>query len=122
MPLLLAKSSSGESYEVSFETVDDRLIVQCRCAAGEQQQLCKHLVAFLTGDCSMLYQPDQEPLLLATLELAGAAGIVSDYADLQLQINVLDLELKQEKKRIEKARHELKGTFMRKLRNGYPRI
>ena len=120
MPLILAKSSSGEPYEVRFEQLGDRLTAQCGCAAGDQQQLCKHIIAFLTGDCSMLFHPDQEPELLDTLKLANAAGIIADYDDLQLELNRLDFELKQTKQSVEKARRELKGTFMRKLREGYP--
>jgi len=78
------------------------------------------MIAFLTGDASMLHQADQEPELLAVLDLVRPAGIVADYSDLEYQLNQLDLELKQTKKRIEKARAELKGTFMGKLLAGYP--
>jgi hypothetical protein len=119
MPLILAKSSSGGCYEVSFEIIDGRLFTGCGCAAGMVQQLCKHLKAVLMGDCSMLFNPDQESDLQSALISANLAGVIADHAELQTQLNELDLELKREKQRIEKSRKMLKATFMRKLTDGY---
>jgi hypothetical protein len=60
---LLAKSSSGEPYDVEF-TVDGELVrVFCHCQAGVLQQMCKHKLALITGDTKMLFDPTQASLL-----------------------------------------------------------
>ncbi|MGH9873394.1 MAG: hypothetical protein ACRD9S_13155 [Pyrinomonadaceae bacterium] len=120
MPLILAKSSSGDPYEVAFWIDNGRLFAQCACAASEQQQFCKHLAALFCGDCSMLFQPDQEPLLLEVLEGLTAAGILAAYAEFQSELKRLETEWAAVKKRIEKERKGFKASFMRKLAAGYP--
>jgi hypothetical protein len=120
MPLLLAKSSSGDYYEVHFDVIEGRMSVNCGCVAGALGQACKHLHAFLAGDCSMLFRPDQEAELLAILGDVNAAGLVAAFRDLQSNLQRLDAELATVKKRIEKERKGRKAAFMRNLSAGYP--
>ncbi len=61
--VLFAKSSSGEPYQVEFLSDGDSLRVFCHCKAGIQQWVCKHKLAFLRGDASMLFEPTQSALL-----------------------------------------------------------
>jgi uncharacterized Zn finger protein len=117
---LLAKGSSGNCYQIEFDCVDGRLFARCGCAAGELNQLCKHLIAFFAGDCSMLFQPDQEPALLESLKTLDGAGILAAFGDLQGRLAELDLELATVKKRIDKERKGRKAEFMRSLGAGYP--
>jgi len=57
---LLAKSSSGdEPYFVDFLLKHGSLSVHCSCKAGEYGQLCKHKLALVTCDESMLYDKEQ---------------------------------------------------------------
>ncbi|CAN5913631.1 hypothetical protein BH11VER1_BH11VER1_28120 [soil metagenome] len=61
--VILAKSSSGGSYDVSFETNGDALRVTCTCKAGLLQQLCKHKITLIKGDETMLFDGQQEKIL-----------------------------------------------------------
>jgi hypothetical protein len=60
---LLAKSSSGDSYNVEFAADGECVRVFCHCQAGVLQQMCKHKLALITGDTKMLFDVAQAPLL-----------------------------------------------------------
>ena len=60
---LLAKSSSGEPYNVEFMTDGGSLRVFCHCQAGVLQRMCKHKLAFIKGDSNMLFDTKQAPQL-----------------------------------------------------------
>jgi hypothetical protein len=60
---LLAKSSSGDSYEVEFAVDGECVRVFCHCQAGVLQMMCKHKAALITGDTKMLFDSTQAPLL-----------------------------------------------------------
>ena len=60
---LLAKSSSGEPYDVEFSVDGECVRVFCHCQAGVLQQMCKHKLALITGDAKMLFDPAQATLL-----------------------------------------------------------
>ena len=58
---LKARSSSRpEPYLVVFVWNNETLSVSCDCPAGEVGQLCKHKLALLQNDASMLYNPNQK--------------------------------------------------------------
>ena len=59
--ILKARSSSRpEPYLVVFVWNNKTLSVSCDCPAGELGQLCKHKLALLQNDASMLYNPNQK--------------------------------------------------------------
>jgi len=60
---LLAKSSSGEPYNVELLADGGSLRVFCHCQAGILQRMCKHKLAFIQGDANMLFDSKQAPLL-----------------------------------------------------------
>ena len=60
---LLAKSSSGESYQVEFSVDGECIRVFCHCQAGVLQQMCKHKLALIGGDVKMLFDPRHASLL-----------------------------------------------------------
>ena len=60
---LLAKSSSGGSYDVDFLVDGECVRVFCHCQAGLQQWMCKHKLALVAGDNKMLFDPGQLSLL-----------------------------------------------------------
>ncbi len=61
--VLRAKSSSGDSYEVTVELLGERLIVECSCKAGIFQQQCKHKRSLILGKVEMLFDQGQANLL-----------------------------------------------------------
>jgi hypothetical protein len=58
---LLVKSSSmpGVGYEVVFKNVNDIITIKCNCRAGELTKLCKHKLALIRGDSSILMDDDE---------------------------------------------------------------
>jgi len=57
---LKAKSSSGDSHLVEFSDESGSLRVFCHCPAGSLQQMCKHKLALLKGDVTMLSDRQEE--------------------------------------------------------------
>ena len=57
---ILARSSSEEPDKVHFRKNRGKLVILCDCEAGIRRQLCKHKIAFASGDRTMLYDADQE--------------------------------------------------------------
>ena len=80
--VIFAKSSSDPNspYGVSFVIEGRKLFIGCPCPAGGHGTLCKHRVAFLKGDVSMLYDPEQKPLL-DQLQILAAETALSDILD-----------------------------------------
>src|ERR1022692_2137162 len=65
--VILAKSSSGEPYDVTFDIEGDSLRVNCSCKAGALQQQFKHKRALVRGDGDMLHNRDQADALRQVL-------------------------------------------------------
>lgn len=59
MITLTAKSSSGGTYQVTFALDGQKLSAHCTCKAGIMGALCKHRIALLAGDATMLANPEQ---------------------------------------------------------------
>jgi hypothetical protein len=76
---VLAKSSGGDSYEVSFIKTGDLLSVFCNCPAGEWGRYCKHKWKLLHGDESMLFDPSQAEELKTVVSWASASGLEDLY-------------------------------------------
>jgi len=110
--ILSAKSSSGDSYDVTFVKKNETLSVSCDCQAGVYGKLCKHKLRLLLGDESMLYDPDQ----VCDLTIIRQWVIQSEY-DKFLSEYTATIDAIEEAKRIEIAiRHKLE----RVLRAGIP--
>ena len=101
--IIFAKSSSDPDspYGVSVVIEDRKLFIECPCPAGGHGTLCKHRVAFLKGDESMLYNPEQKPLL-DQLQIIAAETTLGEILDKYLT-QMSELE-------------ELKGSFKKTKR------
>jgi hypothetical protein len=61
---LLAKSSSSTTpYKIEFIADGPSVRVYCHCKAGVQRWMCKHKLALILGDSTMLFDPGQTELL-----------------------------------------------------------
>jgi hypothetical protein len=111
---LLAKSSSGQPYDVTFETQGGRMIVHCTCKAGEFYQQCKHKRALTSGDAQMLFEKSQSPLLTELLATPEASELAER---LLVEENALAI-VEREKARLaaqEKAiKNRIAGLFIGK--------
>jgi hypothetical protein len=113
--ILLAKSSSGEAYTVEFVSAEDSVRVFCHCQAGVLQQMCKHKLALLKGDVSMLFDPSQSPLLTevhAWPQFAKLKGYTEDFEKKLKQIELAKSALAKEEK-------SAKAEFARGLTHGF---
>ena len=61
--ILKAKSSSGGAYDVEFQVTDGFVRVFCHCQAGVLRQMCKHKLALIKGEATMLFDETQAALL-----------------------------------------------------------
>lgn len=105
----LARSSSGDPYDVTFESIDGRMTVRCSCKAGALQQQCKHKRALVSGDLTMLFASDQADVLKQVLArqesqplIAAIASAESDLANVESEKNRLTALEKTIKNRIGK--------------------
>ena len=84
---VLAKSSSGGKYKVSFTVGKTTVKVHCDCPAGSRLQLCYHKVKLSAGCEDMLFDSYQRELLLKVLSwpqckyLKGIAQAIEDAAN-----------------------------------------
>lgn len=103
---LLAKSGSGEHYyKVIFEMKDNKLTVSCDCQAGILRQLCKHKKALILNDVSMLYDTEQEIVLVEIYEWTNKAGyqkIFKQYENIKNEIEKLKKEEFAARKQLER--------------------
>lgn len=97
---LLAKSrSQPEPYTVLFKVHGGLLTILCECPAGENGQLCRHVLGLVSHDVSILFDPQERALLPLLDELVNPAGMPA----------LLD-ELRRAETALKKATKELKSV------------
>ncbi|MCK6602034.1 MAG: hypothetical protein L6Q77_09430 [Bacteroidetes bacterium] len=69
--ILKSKSSFSHYYNVTFDFYDGKIRILCDCPHGDWKRVCKHRLALIAGDKSMLYdrrESDQLDAVLARLK------------------------------------------------------
>ena len=74
---MLARSSSGDAYTVSFKLEDGVLTIGCECKAAEFGLACKHRLALAGGDPRMLYDTGQKEELEMAASWAESSALVA---------------------------------------------
>ena len=113
--ILLAKSSSGESYKVEFSAAGTSMRVICHCQAGILQQMCKHKLALLKGDVSMLFDPTQASLLTEIHAWPQFGNLRSKIEEFEKKLKAIDLA----KANLAKEEKTAKAEFARGLARGF---
>jgi hypothetical protein len=113
--VLLAKSSSGESYKVEFLGEESCIRVFCHCQAGVLQHMCKHKLALLKGDESMLSDPKQA-FLLSEIHTWPQFGTVKTHVD-EFEKKLKEIEVAKEV--LGKKEKTIKAEFARGLAKGF---
>ena len=111
---ILALSSTGESYPVEFSDESGNLRVFCNCQAGSFQQMCKHKIALLKGDRSMLFDQTLEKLLDKLLSSSA-------YSALKCRLDSYDQQLsniESEARKLKEREKTLKAEFAYLLTHG----
>ena len=112
---LLAKSSSGESYNVEFLTDAGSLRVFCHCQAGVLQRMCKHKSAFIQGDANMLFDSNQSPLL-------SEIHVWPEFGNLQAHMREFEkklAEIETAQSALAKKEKAIKAEFAHGLSHGF---
>lgn len=107
-----ANSSGDMPYDVEFIKDEGTLSIHCSCPAGEHQQLCKHKMALVCGDNSMLYSQQQ----LLALERISKWVKETDYLSLVGMLKSLE----EKKESISKNIKSLKRKIARVMNQGLP--
>jgi uncharacterized Zn finger protein len=103
---LKAKSSSGEPYDVTVQYEEGLLSARCTCKAGIMGMVCKHRLAILHGDKSILAVSSQAEDLAKIAQWAeqtGFSALLQQLAAAEVEVSHAQLELKELKRRIEKS-------------------
>lgn len=108
-------SSNGQDYyTVDIKYKNGLLTAKCNCTAGLHDQPCKHKVAVICGDESVIDdERDIKKFRKFRDETAGSESLTN-------VINFLNRtsELEKQKVSIDKELKAVKGEFGRKLRDG----
>jgi hypothetical protein len=113
--ILLAKSSSGGSYNVEFHASEGTIRVLCHCQAGVQQWMCKHKLALIKGDNAMLFDPKQASLLSEVHSWPEFDDLKSRAADYEKKLR----EIETAKSELAAREKELKHRFAHGLTHGF---
>jgi len=112
---LLAKSSSGEPYNVEFLTEAGLLRVFCHCQAGLLQRMCKHKLAFIQGDANMLFDANQASLLSEIHTWPEFGNLKAHAAEYEKQI----AEIEAAQTALAKKEKAIKAEFAHGLSHGF---
>jgi len=105
---LLVKSSSipGIAYEVDFKNTNGIVTIKCNCRAGELTKLCKHKLALIRGDSSILIDDNEDHNFIHVKEWiknSAFSQLIIEHDLAEKTIVEKQKELKKIKDRIELA-------------------
>jgi uncharacterized Zn finger protein len=107
-------SSDGSTvYQVTVGTCDGKVRASCTCRAGTLGKLCRHQIGILVGQIDLLASPTNE----VRTELNK---FVSEIADTECAHYVTEMlaaetEMKEQKKRLDRAKRTLEKSLKRHL-------
>jgi uncharacterized Zn finger protein len=96
-------SSNPDGYTVIVKCGSDHIACSCDCAAGKFAKMCKHKVAVMTGDISVLRDESQAKLLQGLAEELSTSPIGHGMRDLV----EAETEVERAKRRVIELRREL---------------
>lgn len=86
--ILKSKSSHSHYYNVTFDFSDGKIRILCDCPHGDWKRVCRHRLAMIKGDKSILFDKNQAPQLEAVLKALRQPGfddeLLSYYKRLEL--------------------------------------
>jgi uncharacterized Zn finger protein len=107
---LLARSSSGdEPYHVSIQFQDNKVTATCDCQAGQHGLHCKHRMAVIAGDKTVLYDATQYPDLSRASDLLSRSrikGVLDDVHAAEEAVEAAKREFKRQKARLGRLMNE----------------
>jgi len=105
--ILYAKSSDGITcYEVSFKNKNGIISIKCDCRAGELTKLCRHKLALIRGDNSILYNRNQFSkfaIIKDWIKASSLSQLILEHDEIEKALRQKQNELKKIKEIIEIA-------------------
>lgn len=100
---ILVKSSQVNPYAVSVLENDAGLSIFCDCQAGQFGKFCKHKLAIVLADETILYDDDQMTNFNQAVEVISR----SRYPTMAAGLREAEIALEAEKKRVKKQKDAL---------------
>lgn len=101
--ILVKSSSRDEPYAVAVSSTESGLTIFCDCPAGEWGKYCKHKIAIVLADESILYDEEQIQTLNQATKLISESG----YPDLIQELRVAEKELESAKKTVKNQKEKI---------------
>ena len=108
--LSLKSSSPGKYYAVTLHA-GAPLRLSCACAAGDNGMLCKHVLAVLNADASLLAEHNPPDAWKEALAAIAASDLAQSLAEYHKQAKDLDQRLAA----LKKEQNALKRAFARDI-------
>ena len=108
---LLVKSSSmpGVGYEVVFENINGVITIRCNCRAGEHTKLCKHKLALIRGDSSILIDDNEHYNFINVKEWIKNSA----FSQLIIEFDLAEKGLAEKQKELKKIKDRLEVAMRR---------
>lgn len=108
--ILYAKSSDGINfYKVVFTNRDGIISIKCDCPAGELTKLCRHKLALIRGDESILYDSKQHQEFLTIEDWIKA----SSFIQLVVEHDAIEKEIQKKQRDLKKIKETLEIAMRR---------
>lgn len=102
------RSSDGvTSYLVSVEKTKNGTALYCDCTAGDLKKLCRHKLAIVTGDETILFNPSEKDSLNQICEWIRQ----SQYPELMRDLNDAEKAEREAKQRVALAKKRLESAM-----------
>jgi hypothetical protein len=102
---LLVKSSSmdGVSYKVVFKNNNGIIDIKCNCRAGELTKLCKHKLALIRGDSSILMDGNEDYNIINVKEWIKNSA----FSQLIIEHDLTEKAIAEKQKELKKIKDKL---------------
>jgi hypothetical protein len=108
--ILYAKSSDGINfYKVTFTNREGIVSIKCDCPAGELTKLCRHKLALIRGDESILYNSSQYSDLMTLNDWIKS----SSFVQLIIDHDTIEMEIKKKQREFKKIKEALEIAMRR---------
>lgn len=114
---ILVVSSSGGNYQVEISDESGTLRMFCHCQAGSVQMMCRHKIALIKGDRTILYDQEQEKFYKELLSSGAYSTLNLRFREYEKQITKVQQDIRKHKD-IERS---IKTDFAYELAHGHAR-
>ena len=93
----------GFGYDVVFKNINGFITIKCNCPAGEHTKLCKHKLALIRGDSSILMGDNEDHSFTNIKEWIKN----SEFSQLIIEHDFLEKAILEKQKELKKVKDKL---------------